>query len=502
MEMENKLKELKQRLLESSDINSAVSVLSWDQTTYMPPGGAAARGRQMALLSQMGMEKFIDPAVGKLLDELRPYEESLPYDSDDAALIRVTRRNYERLVRIPPEFMGRFMAHSAESYQVWAEARPQNDFAKVQPYLEKTLDFSRQIADYFPGYEHIADPLIDNSDYGMKASSVAAVFAELRQALVPLVQAVTAQPPADDACLRLPFPEAAQLDFSKVVAEKIGYNFKRGRLDKTHHPFTTRFAADDVRITTRVNEHHFNENLFAVIHEAGHALYELGVNPAFDGTPLGGGTSAGVHESQSRLWENVVGRSLPFWEYFYSQLQAVHPAMNDVPLDTFYRAINKVERSLIRVEADELTYNLHIMLRFDLELALLEGKLAVKDLPEAWRARFQADFGIQPPDDKDGAMQDVHWYAGTIGGVFQGYTLGNILGAQFFAAARKSLGDVESQMRRGEFAPLHNWLIENIYTHGAKFTADELIQRVTGGKLDIAPYIAYLKTKYGALYNI
>ncbi len=332
---------------------------------------------------------------------------------------------YEREVRIPTNLTAEITEHAAESYQVWTEARPANDFKRVQPYLEKTLDLSRQTAECFPGYEHIADPLIDFSDYGMKASSVRAVFAELRDQLVPIVQAITAQPPADDSCLRLHYPEAGQLAFGLDVIRQFGYDFERGRQDKTHHPFEIRFASGDVRITTRVKEDYLGECMFSTMHESGHAMYEQGVDPAYDGTPLGRGASSGVHESQSRLWENVVGRSRTFWEHFYPSLQAAFPdQLNAVSLDTFYRAINKVERSLIRTDADEVTYNLHVMLRFDLELQMLEGKLAIADLPDAWMARFQSDFGITPPDHRDGVLQDVHWYSGRIGGVFQGYTLG------------------------------------------------------------------------------
>ena len=501
--MENKLNELKTRITEVNDLESAAGVLYWDQSTYMPRGGAAARGRQLATLDRLAHEKFTDPALGRLFDALRPYEESLPYDHDDAALIRVTRRLYERQVRIPTDLTAEITEHAAESYQVWTEARPANDFKRVQPYLEKTLELSRQTAECFPGYEHIADPLIDFSDYGMKASSVRAVFAELRDQLVPLVQAITAQPPADDACLRLHYPEAGQLAFGLDVIREFGYDFERGRQDKTHHPFEIRLASGDVRITTRVKEDYLGECMFSTMHESGHAMYEQGVDPAYDGTTLGRGASSGVHESQSRLWENVVGRSRAFWAYFYPSLQAVFPdQLNAVSLDTFYRAINKVERSLIRTDADEVTYNLHVMLRFDLELQMLEGKLAIADLPDAWMARFQSDFGITPPDHKDGVLQDVHWYSGRIGGVFQGYTLGNILGAQFYDAALRANPAIPDQVGRGEFAPLHDWLADNIYRHGRKFTAAELVERVTGQPLTIAPYMHYLRTKYGELYAL
>ena len=404
-------------------------MLGWDQATYMPPGGAAARARQGATLSRLAHERFTDPALGRLLDELQPYADSLPADSDDASLIRVARRDFEKAVKVPADFVARWSAHSSASYDAWTRARPANDFATMRPLLEKSLDFSRQYAGFFAPYAHIADPLIDGPDEGMTTAKVLALFAELR-ARAGADRARhrrAAARPTTAACAERSRKRRRWRSASAVI-ERVGYDFERGRLDKTHHPFCTKFSAGDVRITTRVRENDLGEALFSTLHEAGHALYEQGVDAAFEGTPLNSGASAGVHESQSRLWENVVGRSRGFWEHFYPRLRDAFPEQfARVPLETFYRAINKVERSLIRTDADEVTYNLHVMMRFDLELALLEGRLAVKDLPEAWRARFEADFGIAPPDDRDGCLQDVHWYAGAVGGGFQGYTIGNIL---------------------------------------------------------------------------
>lgn len=500
---EQKLQELKTRLLEISDLNNINALLGWDQSTYMPPGGAEARGRQSARLAQMAQEKFVDKEIGKLLDDLRSYEESLPYESDDASLIRVTRREYERALKVPPEFIGALNEHSAGAYQLWAEARPVNDFSRVRTSLEKTLEFSRQLADFFPDYEHIADPLIDFADYGMKASSVRTLFAELRENLVPIVRAITSQPPTDDSVLHKHYPETDQLSFAADVVKQLGYDFSRGRIDKAPHPFMTKFSLGDVRITTRVQEHDLGDCLFSNMHETGHAMYEQGIDRSYEGTLLAGGTSAGVHESQSRLWENIVGRSYDFWEYMYPKLQSHFPdQLKDVPLDTFYAAINKVEKSLIRTDADEVTYNLHVMLRFDFELQMLEGSLSIRDLPEAWHERFEQDFGVVPPDDKDGVLQDVHWYAGIIGGSFQGYTLGNILSAQFYRAALKAHPSIPDEMKQGRFSTLHGWLRENIYRHGSKFTAPEIIERATGSSLTIEPYINYLRTKYGALYTL
>jgi carboxypeptidase Taq len=501
--LEDKLQQLKRRLIEAGDLAYAQAVLGWDQSTYLPDGGAPARGRQLGLLQTLAHERFTDPAVGRLLDELQPYADSLPYDSDDASLIRVTRRNYERLTKVPSAFVAEIAEHGAISYTAWAQARPANDFARVAPLLEKTLDYSRRLADYFPGYQHVSDPLIDMSDYGMKAESVRAIFAQLRDRLVPLVEQVAAQEPIDDSVIKQFFPKDGQLAFGEKVARELGYDFNRGRLDLTHHPFMTKFSIGDVRITTRVNEYDFGDCFFSIVHETGHALYEQGINPAFEALPLDTGTSAGVHESQSRLWENIVGRSYGFWEYMYPQAQAAFPEqLGNVDLDTFYRAFNKVQRSLIRVDADELTYNLHVMLRFELELEMLEGSLSVRDLPEAWQDSYERSIGVTAPDDRDGVLQDVHWYSGQIGGVFQGYTLGNILSGLFYSAALKAQPDIPQQIQRGEFKPLLSWLQQNIYQHGAKFTTSELVERVTGGELTIEPYLDYLTEKYGRLYSL
>ncbi|MEZ4659259.1 MAG: carboxypeptidase M32 [Caldilineaceae bacterium] len=495
--------ELQNRLHEIYDLIHASAVLGWDQATYMPPAGAASRGRQMATLGRLIHQKMTDPEIGRLLDALQPYADSLPYDADDAALVRVTRRKYEESIRVPNDFAYEFTEHASASFSAWAEARSANDFARMAPYLAKTLAMSRQYADFFPGYEHPADPLINQSDYGMKASVIRTLFAELRTRTAPLVQAIAEQPPVDNRCLLQSFPKAQQEAFGMAIAQRYGYDLQRGRQDETHHPFATRFSSGDVRITTRFQENDLGDGLFSTLHETGHALYELGIAPELDATPLGSGTSAGVHESQSRLWENLVGRSYGFWRCFYPQLQQTfRPQLGHVELAEFYRAINRVTPSLIRVDADEITYNLHVIIRFDLELALLEGSLTIAELPEAWRARYQQDLGVSAPDDRDGVLQDVHWYAGAIGGAFQGYSLGNILSAQFYNAAIAANPAIPDQIAQGEFNTLHTWLRENIYQHGAKFTTAELVQRVTGGPLSIDPYIDYLKTKYVALYGL
>jgi carboxypeptidase Taq len=500
---EIELAELRRRLLEIRDLRAAGALLSWDHATYMPKCGATARARQGAIVRRLAHEKSVARKFGKLLDELEPYAASLSYDSNEASLLRVARRDFEKAIKVPSDYVARVSAFGATAYDAWRRARPANDFATMMPFLEMAIDLGREYADFFAPYEHVADPLIDDADEGMTTASIRTLFAELRNELVPIVGAICNQPAADDGCLRGSFGEPAQLDFGLSVIKRIGYDLDRGRLDKTVHPFCTRLSAGDVRITTRVYETDVRQALFSTLHEAGHALYEQGVDPALEGTPLGRGASIGVHESQSRLWENVVGRGRSFWQHFYPLLQSAFPEqLSKVPLETFYRAINRVERSLIRTDADEVTYNLHIMLRFELELELLEGRLRVKDLSEAWRTGMQAYLGIVPPDDRDGCLQDVHWYAGSIGGGFQSYTIGNILSAQFYAAAVKAHPNIPTEIATGEFSTLHDWLREHLYQHGRKFKPYELVERTTGGQMSIKPYLAYLRAKYAGLYQL
>ncbi|NLY74738.1 MAG: carboxypeptidase M32 [Firmicutes bacterium] len=501
--MNLKLRELKKRLTEISDLKAALAVLSWDQMTLMPPGGAEARGRQIAVLNRLSHEKLIDSELGKLLDELRPLLTELPPESEEAALIRVAARDYEQAVKVPPSFTSEFSEHTSKIYTAWVKARTERDFKPVEPLLEKTLELSRRLANFFPGYQHIADPLIDQLDEGMTVAIIRPLFGKLREELIPLVKAITSRPAPDDFCLRGQFSEAKQLEFGLEVAKSLGFDFTRGRQDQSPHPFTTSFGIGDVRITTRVRTDFLGEALFSTIHEAGHALYEQGINPDFDGTPLADGASMSLHESQSRLWENLVGRSRNFWEHFFPKLQRFFPdQLGAVSLDAFYRAINKVEPSLIRTDADEVTYNLHVMLRFDLEIEMLEGKLAVKDLSEAWNERYRQDLGLLPPDDGLGVLQDVHWYSGTIGGYFQSYTLGNILSAQIFEAALRANSGIPVEIKAGNFQSLHQWLKRNIYRFGRQYPAVEIIKSATGRELEIEPYVRYLKTKYRELYSL
>ena len=501
--MTEKLNRLKELLGEVSDLGKAAAVLGWDQQVNMPPLGAEGRGQQLATLSKIIQEKFTSDEVGKLLDDLKQELNGADASNDDAAMIRVAARNYDKAKRVPPEFVAEQALVATKGFEAWREARGKSDFSIFLPYLEKNIELVKKYISFFPPADHPYDVLLDDYEPGMKTADVKAIFDGLRPKQVKLIKAISASKQVKDDFLHRKYNEQKLVDFGVNVVTKFGYDWSRGRQDKAPHPFETTFSVNDVRITTRVKENDFGDCLFSNMHEAGHAMYEQGIDMSYEGTPLASGTSAGVHESQSRLWENIVGRSHGFWEYMYPKLQAHFPAqLKDVPLDVFYAAINRVEKSLIRTDADEVTYNLHVMLRFDFELQMLEGSLATRDLPEAWHERFDHDFGIIPPDDRDGVLQDVHWYAGIIGGSFQGYTLGNILSAQFYNTALKAHPSIPDEMKQGKFSTLHGWLRENVYCHGSKFTASEIIERATGSSLRIEPYITYLKNKYSALYTL
>lgn len=500
--MEKKLEQLKAILAEVSDLETTAALLEWDAQVNMPPGGAKGRSYQMGTIQKLAHVKFTSVEVGRLLDELQPYAEGLDPDSDNARLVRVTRRHYERRTRVPSEMVEEFAQLTTLGYHAWEKARAENDFPHFQPILEKIIDNRRRYAELFAPYEHVYDPLLDIYEPGMKTREVQAIFNALRPQQVALVQAISQKPQVDDSFLHLEYDGQAQWDFGVEVISRFGYDWKRGRQDKSVHPFTISIGIDDVRITTRITPDFLNTALFGTMHEAGHALYESGIDQALQRTPLAGAASLGVHESQSRLWENLVGRSLPFWEYFYPRLQAAFPGqLGRVNLETFYKGINKVAPSLIRVEADEATYNLHIMLRLELEIAIMEGSLAVKDLPEAWNARMQEYLGLTPPDDAQGVLQDIHWSNGYFG-YFSTYALGNLISVQMWERINAEIPDLQDQIRSGEFSALLTWLRNNIHRHGAKFEPQELVQRVTGSKIDSAPYVRYLQGKFGAIYGL
>jgi carboxypeptidase Taq len=501
--MGENLDRLRARLTDIRNMQHAMAVLRWDQQTYMPPGGATARGAQLATLSRMQHELFVADEIGEWLATAAEEVANEPYDSDDASLVRVTQRDWENARQLPAEFVAEVVRHSAVSQPLWAQARATNDYASFAPALQKTIELSRRTAEY-RGYEDSPyDALLDRFEPGMKAAQVRTIFGDLKAQLVPLVAAIAERSDrVSDAPVHGPFPEAQQEEFGKAVVAAFGYDFTRGRQDRTVHPFATGFSRNDVRITTRFDSTFLNPALFGTMHESGHAMYEQGIAPELDSTPLGGGTSLGVHESQSRLWENVVGRSRAVWEHFYPRLRQTFPdRLRDVSLDDFYRAINKVKPSFIRVEADEVTYTLHIMLRFEMEQGLLDGSIGVGDAPHIWNEKMQEYLGITPPNDTLGILQDVHWSTGMMG-YFPTYALGTILSLQLYETALQAHPTLQENLRGGDFAPLLGWLTENIYRHGRKYEPNELIQRATGRPLEIGPYVRYLTSKFGEIYGL
>ncbi|EYB69546.1 Thermostable carboxypeptidase 1 [Deinococcus phoenicis] len=492
--------DLQTHFQELADLGGIGALLGWDQSTYLPAGAAGGRARQQALLSRLRHERATDPAYGRLLDDLAKRDDLSPVQT---RMVAAARKDFGEATRFPARFVAEFSGHTGESYAAWTQARPANDFALMVPYLEKTLDLSRQAASYFPEFSDPMDYFIDQSDEGMTAAQVGDLFAALRTALVPMVEAVTAAPAPRTDFLFRPYPGSAQLTFGEAVIRDYGYDFTRGRQDLTHHPFMTRLGSHDLRITTRVKENDLTEALYSTLHEAGHAMYEQGVAEELLGTPLGSGVSAGVHESQSRLWENLVGRSRAFWAAYFGRLRDAFPAqLRDVTEEELHRAVNTVARSLIRTDADELTYNLHVIIRFELERELLAGRLAVRDLADAWHAAYEQNLGLRAPSDVNGALQDVHWYFGNIGGAFQGYTLGNVLSAQFYAAAERANPGLTGDIERADFRRLHGWLRENVYAHGRRYTPNELVERATGEAMTAQPYLKYLREKYGELYGV
>jgi carboxypeptidase Taq len=497
--MQEKLNELKSILAEVSDLYRAGAVLGWDQQTYMPRAGAESRGQQLGTLGKIAHEKFTDEKVGKLLDELK---DAFDPESDEFALIRVTRRNYDKGTRVPSAFVAEQAEVTAAAHEAWVEARSKSKYSIFESRLAKVMDLTRRYIDFFPKADHPYDTLLDDYEPGMKTAEVKEIFAELRKKQVRLLQAISEVKQVDDSFLHLKFTEAKQRAFLEKVITAFGFNPERNRLDKSPHPFCTSFSINDVRITTRFNEKFLNPALFGSMHETGHALYDGGINPSFDRTPLADGASLGVHESQSRLWENIVGRSEMFWEHFFPDLQKTFPSqLGEVKLRDFYKAVNKVEPSLIRVEADEATYNMHIMLRLEIEIAMIENAVALKDLPELWNTKMKEYLGILPPDDAQGVLQDIHWSFGGLG-YFSTYALGNLISAQLWEKINSEITDLSTQIREGRFEALLGWLRAHIHIHGRKYDPQDLLLKVTGSKLTPAPYLRYLETKFKDVYGL
>ncbi len=500
---ENAYEELIRRTKEVSLLGSCGSVLGWDERTYMPRGGAAHRAEQLALLAGMVHERATAPEIGDLLSQVEGSELAADPRSVAAVNVREVRRSYDRLVKLPRSLVEELARVTTMAQQVWTEARAGSDFGMFRPHLEKVLDLKRQEAAALGTGEAAYDALLEDYEPGETAANLTRVLGALREELVELVGAIADSGRAPDASvLEGDFPVDRQEAFGKGAAAAIGFDFERGRLDVTTHPFCSGIGPGDTRITTRYNPKVFSEAFFGIMHEAGHGLYDQGLDTEHYGTPMGGAVSLGIHESQSRMWENFVGRSRAFWTHFFPKAQDAFPgALDGVAQDEFIFAINRVQPSFIRVEADEATYNLHILLRFEMEQALIEGDLQAGDVPGAWNETFERYFGLTPPDDARGCLQDIHWSGGGIG-YFPTYSLGNLYAAQFTEQARVDLGDLDEPFAEGRFGPLKDWLTEKIYRQGMRYRASELVEEVTGKPLSHRPLMDHLRAKYGPLYGI
>jgi carboxypeptidase Taq len=487
------LETLRERIGEIEDLDRASSLLGWDQQVKMPPGGAGVRAEQLATLGRLSHETLTSDEMGRLLDEVASVEDSLDYDSDEGSLIRLVRRDWEKARRVPAELRAEMSRAASLAMPVWVKARQESDFAQFLPALRTNMDLRRRYVECFDDYDEPYDVLLDDFEPGMKTAEVRAVFDRLKEEQIPLVASVRqdGDPPVHGGG----FPIEAQKRFELEVIERFGYDPAEWRLDTAVHPFAASMAISDIRLTTR----YFDDNLdglFGTMHETGHGLYENGVARELERTPLAHGASLGFHESQSRMWENMVGRSLPFWRHFFPRLQANFPeALAKATLDDWYRSVNWVAPSLIRVEADEATYNLHIILRFELEQELLADSIDLAELPEIWNQRMRDYLGIEPPNDALGVLQDMHWAVGAIG-YFSTYALGNVISAQLWEKVTAEVPDLHDQFEQGEFGSLAEWLRETLWRHGRKFTPRELIERITGGGLDPEPYLRYLRGKY------
>ncbi len=499
--MTTALETLKTSSREVHNLAMAAQLLGWDQETYMPDGGAHARAEQIATLAKIAHEKSTDPSLDAVLKAAAL--EAPDVSTDDGALVRVSRRAYDRAVKVPAELTAEMQKAASLGQHAWIKARANDDYESFKPFLARNVELRRQLAETLGYEDSIYDPLLDEFETGMKAADVNAMFNSIKGDLIDLVAAISEKSDAiSDEVLRRDYDKAGQQKFSQWASAAIGYDYNRGRIDEVAHPFCTNFSINDVRITTRYMKNWLSSSLFGTMHEAGHAMYEQGSSQALEGLPTAGGTSLGVHESQSRLWENLVGRNRAFWDFAYGELQSTFPtALGDVSVDEYYRAINKVTPSLIRVEADEVTYNLHILIRFEMEQLLLNGDITVDEAPKVWNDKYEKYLGVTPPNDADGIMQDVHWSAGYLG-YFPTYSIGNLLSVQILEKAVADIGDVDPMFAAGNFEPLLSWLQSKIYVHGSKFMPKDLMTQVLGGPMDARPYMNYLTKKFGALYGL
>ncbi|MGH2978830.1 MAG: carboxypeptidase M32 [Solirubrobacterales bacterium] len=495
--------ELRERLAEVHDLDRACAVLAWDERTKMPSGGAAARADQLATLARVKHYRLAADEIGRLLDGLSAYEESLPHDSTEASLIRVARRDHQKARRVPPDLEAELARAAATGEHAWREARERRDFGLLLPHLRRNVELRRQYVDCFPDVDDPYDALLDDFEPGMKTTEMERLLGELKDALLPLTRAVLDRSrTVDDSFLYDGFDVARQRQVVLALLQRMPIAPGTWRLDDTAHPFATAFSPTDVRITTRYSDGNLSTALFSALHEMGHGLYESGVNGDTMRTPLCRPVSLGMHESQSRTWENLVGRSRAFWRCFYDVVARTFPErLEGIGPDGFYRAVNKVRASLVRVEADELTYDLHVLVRFELERAMFAGTLDLADLPEAWNERVREYLHVEVPNDSAGVLQDVHWAEGLFG-YFPTYSLGNIIAGQLWKAAHEALPDLEERIEQGELTPLRDWLREHVHRHGRKLESAEIVERATGRPIEIGPYVSYLRDKYGAIYGL
>jgi carboxypeptidase Taq len=487
---------LREQLAEIQDLSRAAGVLGWDQRVTMPPLGTEARAEALATLGRIAHERFVDPEIGRLLDEAAAQVDGLPYDSTDASLVRTTRRDWEKARRVPSELEVEMTRAAARGHQAWVEARRDDDFESFLPFLRTNVELKRRYVECFEWSDSPYTPLLDDFEPGMQTAEVKRVFDALRPVLTELVRSA---PHVDAHFLHGTFPADRQRAFAERVVPTLGFEDGAWRLDPTVHPFCTSFSNRDVRLTTRYHEQNL-DSIWSTLHEAGHGLYAHGIADDLLRTPLAGAPSLGLNESQSRTWENLVGRGRPFWTHWYPTLREHFPAaFGAVELDDFLRAINRAEPGLIRVEADETTYSLHVILRFELEQEMMEGTVELADLPEIWNSRMKEFLGVDVPDDAHGVLQDVHWSGGGIG-YFPTYALGNVISLQIWAAVRAALPDVDDQVAAGDLGTLSEWLRSNLYSLGRKLTPKETLERVTGSaEIDPAPYLAYLSDKVASL---
>lgn len=494
--------ELTRKVKEEAVLASCVEVLGWDEETYMPPAGVAHRAEQQALLAGLLHDRATDPRLGELLAAMEGSDLVADPDSAEAVNVRELRRLYDRAMRLPRSLVEELARITSMAQREWVRAYEKSDWSRFQPWVEKIVTLKRAEAAALRPGEDLYQTMLDEYEPGITVGQVAALFDALRGELVELVGAVAASPRrANLSVFHRVYPLDRQRQFGEGAAAAVGFDFRRGRLDTSPHPFFAKLGPCDGRITTRFNLGHFGDGLFGILHEIGHALYEQGLDPSSYGLPMGESVSIGVHESQARLWENTVGRSLPFWRHFHPQARAIFPdALHDVSLDEFYFAINHVSPSLNRVRADEVTYNLHILIRFELERALVAGELDAADVPAAWNEQYRLYLGVVPSNDAEGCLQDGHWGGGLIG-YFPTYTLGNLFAAQLFERAAADLGSLDDDFSKGRFDRLLDWLQKRLYRHGQRYPAARLIEQATGAAPNHRPLLASLRRKYGELYG-